>query len=77
VPDSDYKFLQIYFIANSPQEINLRCAHNNSVKRLIVEQLQNLFHEHNQLIILFKSATDMMLSDDHKIFIRSDKTPVG
>jgi hypothetical protein len=77
MPDSDYKFLQIYFMGNSQQEINLRCAHNNSVKRSIVEQLQNLFHEHNQLIILFKSAMDMMPSDDHKIVIRADKTPVG
>ncbi|XP_017494866.1 PREDICTED: uncharacterized protein LOC108383003 [Rhagoletis zephyria] len=28
VSDSNYKFLQIYFMGNSPQEINLRCAHN-------------------------------------------------
>jgi len=59
VPDSEYKFLQIYFMGNSHQDMNLRCAHNSSVKRSIVEQLQNLFHEHNQLIILFKSAMDM------------------
>lgn len=77
MPDIDYKFLQIYFMGNSPQEINLRCANNNSVKRSIVEQLQNLFHEHNQLIILFKSAMDMMPTDEHKIVIRADKTPVG
>ncbi|XP_076273144.1 uncharacterized protein LOC143204483 [Rhynchophorus ferrugineus] len=52
VSDSDNKFLQIYFMGNSPQEIDLRCAHNNLVKRSIVEQLQTLFHQHNQLIIL-------------------------
>ncbi|XP_054085138.1 uncharacterized protein LOC128921444 [Zeugodacus cucurbitae] len=77
VSDSDYKFLQIYFMGNSSQEINLRCAHNNLVKRSIVAQLQNLFHEHNQLVKLFKSAIDMMPSDDHKNVIRADKTPVG
>ncbi|XP_050065299.1 uncharacterized protein LOC126554253, partial [Aphis gossypii] len=77
VSDSDNKFLQIYFMGNSPQEIDLRCAHNNLVKRSIVEQLQTLFHQHNQLIILFKTALDLMPSDNHKIVIRADKTPTG
>lgn len=77
VSDSNYKFLQIYFMGNSPQEIDLRCAHNNLIKRSIIEQLQTLFHEHNQLIILFKTALDMMPSDNHKIVIRADKTPAG
>ncbi|XP_076272198.1 uncharacterized protein LOC143203777 [Rhynchophorus ferrugineus] len=77
VSDSDNKFLQIYFMGNSPQEIDLRCAHNNLVKRSIVEQLQTLFHQHNQLIILFKTALDLMPSDNHKIAIRADKTPAG
>ncbi|XP_076251544.1 uncharacterized protein LOC143190859 [Rhynchophorus ferrugineus] len=75
VSDSDNKFLQIYFMGNSPQEIDLRYAHNNLVKRSIVEQLQTLFHQHNQLIILFKTALDLMPSDNHKIVIRADKTP--
>nr|XP_036224310.1 uncharacterized protein LOC106621587 [Bactrocera oleae] len=77
VSDNDNKFLQIYFMGNSPQEIDLRCAHNNLVKRSIVEQLQTLFHQHNQLIILFKTALDLMPSDNHKIVIRADKTPAG
>ncbi|KAL4153788.1 hypothetical protein QTP88_001621 [Uroleucon formosanum] len=77
VSDSNYKFLQIYFMGNSPKEIDLRCAHNNLVKRSIVEQLQTLFHEHNQLIILFKTALDLMSSDNYKIEIGADKTPAG
>ncbi|XP_050065048.1 uncharacterized protein LOC126553978 [Aphis gossypii] len=32
---------------------------------------------HNQLIILFKTALDLMPSDNHKIVIRADKTPAG
>jgi len=47
-------------MGNSAQEIDLCCAHNNLVKRSIVEKLQTLFHEHNQLIILFKTALDLM-----------------
>lgn len=40
-------------------------------------QLQRLLHEHNQLIQLFKTALEMMPSDDHKIVIRADKRPAG
>uniref|UniRef100_A0A8D8QFU6 Helitron helicase-like domain-containing protein n=1 Tax=Cacopsylla melanoneura TaxID=428564 RepID=A0A8D8QFU6_9HEMI len=76
-PNGEHKFLQIYFMGNSPQEVDQRCLHNRSVKRPIVEQLQNLFHEHNQLITLFKTALDRMPSNNHKIVIRADKTPSG
>ena len=31
-PDSDYKFLQIYFMGDSAGQVDRRCAHNNSVK---------------------------------------------
>jgi hypothetical protein len=76
-PDSDYKFLQIYFMGDSARQVDTRYAHNNSVKRPIVEQLQTFFHQHNELIALFKTALDRMPSDNHKIVIRADKTPAG
>lgn len=77
VPDEDYKFLQIYFMGNSAREVDQRCAHNNSVKRSIVEQLQTFFHQHNELVALFTTALDCMPSDNHKIVIRADKAPAG
>lgn len=43
----------------------------------IGESLQNFSHEHNELIKLFKTAIEQMPSDNHKIVIRADKTPVG
>lgn len=75
--DSNYKFLQIYFMGNSSQEINQRCAINKAVKRQIVEQLQILFHQNNQLIRLFETALERMPSDNYKIVIKADKTPLG
>lgn len=54
-----------------------RCAHNNSVKRPIVEQLQTFFHQHNELVALFTTALDRKPSDNHKIVIKADKTPTG
>lgn len=47
------------------------------VKREIITQLQQLLHEHNQLVILFKTASEMMPSDDYKMFIRTNKRPPG
>ncbi|XP_049823424.1 uncharacterized protein LOC126265582 isoform X2 [Aethina tumida] len=78
VPASNYEFLQIYFMDNSQQEIDQRCAYNNLVKRPIVEQLQTFFHEHNQLIILFKSALDLMpsvhLSKNMRVELQNDQS---
>lgn len=77
MPDNDYTFLQIYFMGNSARKVDQRCAYNNSVKRSIVEQLQIFFHQHNELIALFRTALDRMPSDNHKIVIRADKAPAG
>lgn len=75
--DANYQFLQIYFIGNSSDEVNQRCAIGSNTKREIVEQLQNLFHEQNELVRLFRTALDRMPSDNHRIVIRADKTPTG
>lgn len=76
-PDANYQFLQIYFIGNSDEEIDARCAFTSNTRRVIVGELQELFHQHNELIRMFKTALDKMPSDNHKIVIRADKTPVG
>lgn len=78
LPSSDdAKFLQVYFVGNSEDELNQRCAGSSNTRREIIEQLQELFHRHNALIKLFKTALDHMPSDNHKIVIKADKTPVG
>lgn len=75
--NDDHKFLQVYFLGNSEDEINLRCSISRAVKREIIAKLQELLHEHNELVTLFKTALEMMTSDDHKIVIKADKTPAG
>lgn len=75
--DANHQFLQIYFMGNSNEETQQRCTHYASTKSQIVQQLQELLHQHNQLIHLFKTALEQMPSDDHKIVIRPDKTPPG
>lgn len=75
--DANYQFLQIYFIGNPVDELNQRCTISSNVRREIVSDLQDLFHQHNELVRLFKTALDRMPSDDHRVVIRGDKTPAG
>lgn len=39
--------------------------------------MQQLIHEHNQLVKLFRTALEMMPSVDNKVVIRADKRPAG
>lgn len=73
----DHKFLQIYFLGDFDAEVNQLYDINRAAKREIIMQLQHLLHESNQLVELFKTALEMMPSDDHKIVIRADKRPAG
>ncbi|GFY06643.1 uncharacterized protein TNCV_3524991 [Trichonephila clavipes] len=52
LPDADHKFLQIYFMANSDEQIEQRCHYNTGTRREIVGALQGLFDQHNELIRL-------------------------
>ncbi|XP_075211190.1 uncharacterized protein LOC142318500 [Lycorma delicatula] len=76
-PDSDRKFLQMYFIGDDRDEVDARCGIHTSLRRSIISQLQKLLHERKNLVRLFKTAIDMMPSDTHKIVIYADKTPAG
>lgn len=76
-PNQDHKFLQIYFIGNSSDELDQSCAIFNAMKREIIHQLQEFLHEHNALVQLFKTALESMPSDNYNIIIRADKRPTG
>ena len=63
-------------MGDTTEEVDQGCA-NNSMRRYIVEKLQTLFHQYNRLITFFIIALYLMLSKNHNIVIRADKTPVG
>ncbi|XP_022218465.2 uncharacterized protein LOC111071439 [Drosophila obscura] len=75
--NADHQFLQLYFIGNAEDEADRRCAIITNTRSQIIFDLQNMFHEHYELVQVFKTSLDRMPSDDHKIVIRADKTPVG
>lgn len=74
------KFLQIYFMGNGEEQVNIRCEYNHieaTQEKAIVGTLQILLEQRNQLIQLFKQASTRMTSDDYMVVIKADKTPVG
>lgn len=75
--DADRQCLQIYFLGNSNDEVDRRCGTTSNVRRSIIESLQAFFHQHNELVKLFKTAIDQMPTDNHRIVIRADKKPIG
>ena len=77
LPDADHKFLQIYFMGNTDEQIDQRCRFNTNTKRDIVAALQTFFDQNNELVRLFRTALDRMPTDDYVVVIRADKTPAG
>lgn len=75
--DAQHKFLQIYFMGNMEEQLDRRQGINTATKRAILQDLQQLLHEHHALVRLFKTALERMPSDDYKVVIRADKRPAG
>ncbi|KRK05089.1 uncharacterized protein Dyak_GE27892, isoform A [Drosophila yakuba] len=76
-PDTDHQFLQIYFVRNENRELDRRCTIASRARRQIVSELQTFFHQHNELVRIFKIALDRMPSANHKISIKADRSPIG
>ena len=75
---SQARIINFYNCTSSVIEIlNARCEISPNVERTIVSQLQHLFHENNKLVLLFKTAVDLMPTGTHKIVIFADKMPPG
>lgn len=64
-------------MGNMEEELDRRQTLNNTMRRVILGDLQELIHEHNALVRLFKTALQRMPSDEYKILIRADKRPAG
>ena len=73
-------FLQIYFIEDQAQQAERRIHSQSSpsnIMRPTLFSIQQMLHEYNPNISLFKTALEQDVPQDHKIVIRADKTLVG
>ncbi|KIH46905.1 hypothetical protein ANCDUO_23039 [Ancylostoma duodenale] len=69
--------VQIYFMGDEEQQVNQRCGNTDGTRRNIVLNLQRMFHRHNNLVNVFKTALERMPTDEYRIVIRADKRPAG
>ncbi|UYV75439.1 hypothetical protein LAZ67_13000277 [Cordylochernes scorpioides] len=76
-PDSEHKFLQIYFIDNYESQVTARCNITANLNRDLVRSLQDLLHAHNLYIQSFKAALETLPQNhaDYRVIIYSDKLP--
>ncbi|XP_050549141.1 uncharacterized protein LOC126910538 [Daktulosphaira vitifoliae] len=80
MPDTEPKFLQIYFMGNCEERVSTRCVHNfieRADERAIVESLEIFLENRNQLIQLFKRVSPQLLNDNYQIVIKADRVPSG
>jgi hypothetical protein len=70
------KFLQIYFMGDERQEAKQRCNNIPGTRQDIVMDLQQMFHQHNIYVHIFKSTLQRMSSDEYRVVISADKKPV-
>lgn len=56
IEDAQHKFLQIYFMGNMDEQLDRRQRINTATKRAILQDLQQMLHEHHALVRLFKTA---------------------
>jgi hypothetical protein len=75
--NEQHKFLQIYFMGDALQEAKQRCSNLPGVRREIVMDLQQMLHQCNNYVHVFKSALQRMPTDAYKVVIRADKKPAG
>lgn len=64
-------------MGNIEEQLDRRQEINTATKRAILQDLQQMLHEHHALVRLFKSALERMPNDDYKVVIRADKRPSG
>jgi len=79
-PD-EYKFLQIYFIADPETQVTTRC--NIDSRKLLdsslIRSLQDMLHSHNIYIQSFKTAIESVPPNvpDYNIVIHASRVPTG
>jgi hypothetical protein len=75
--DSQHKFFQIYFMGDERLEAKQRCNNIPDAHHDTVTELQQMLHEHNMYVHVFKTALQTRPSGAYKVMIHTDKKPAG
>ena len=77
------QFVQVYFIDDRGQQADARLAwqidRDSQLNRHTTLCLQDMLHEHNEHVRIFKTALDQRTPDmpDYRVVIRADRVPQG
>lgn len=76
-PNVTSSFLPIYFISDTRKQVDVRVNDFNTLDPVLIEQLQDLLHEHNSYVQSFKSAMESLdlSTEEFKVVIKADSTP--
>lgn len=64
-------------MGNMEEQLDRRGEINAGMKQAILQDLQQLLHEHHAFVRLFKSALKRIPNDNYKVVIKADKRPSG
>ncbi|KAL4134836.1 hypothetical protein QTP88_006539 [Uroleucon formosanum] len=73
------QFLQIYFVGEDEEEVQLRCSLYPEVKQALVKQLQNMLHTENKYIRELKTTIDNASQNNtnFQVLIQADRKPAN
>lgn len=77
LPDESPRFMQVYFMGDAADQVDLRYSLYRDTRRSLVQVFQRHFDAHNELIRVFRTALERMPSDEHAVMIRGDLRPRG
>ena len=66
-----HKFAQIYFIDNQESEIATRCAIVDGLRPDIIRGINQLLHESNHYVEVFKVAKEIFEQEDNLLNVKS------
>lgn len=75
--ENDAEFLQIYFMGNEEEEVRKRKEIVPDTDIQLLRELQNMLHNHNEYIKIFKTAMDFETNNDFQVIIKANRRPVG
>ena len=73
--NSESKYVQVYFIGGSNDQVQARCNLNQGLKYELVFDLQEMLHTYNSYVKSFKSAIEYAPLQEYKLVINADKKP--
>ena len=75
--ETNHKFLQIYYMGTSDEQIYQRRRSSTNINRQVVAEIPSSFIQQKELVRLFTTAFERMPADNYGVVITADNTPAN